>query len=313
QPRFFPELKSQRILTKYGPLSVPPSGGNHAMGNFDFPVPSPCTDCVVTQYTFNIEYADGSYANANTGTYLHHAVFLNFARRMATCSAVDQPELAFASGNERTVASFSLNGTRKSGYNIKKSDIFYITAELMSDAAAARDVVITVDWEFVPSVPSDFKHVTPVWISADGPCLPLGGEVPIPANQTAFTLAMDPAWKSTIAGEIIGAFSHAHDGVEQVRTLRNGQVVCSSKVRYGETPGYGGGHHHGRRSLGRRHEDIPRVSSLSTCTNVGRIEVGDLWSVQADYNLVRHKPMGGEGHLEPVMGISIMHVIEDPK
>lgn len=39
------------------------------MGKFNFPVPAPCTDCVVTQYTFGIEYADGSYANANTGTY----------------------------------------------------------------------------------------------------------------------------------------------------------------------------------------------------------------------------------------------------
>ena len=80
------------------------------MGRFDFPVPSPCKDCVVTQYTFGIEYADGSYANANTGTYLHHAVFFNFGRKSATCSAGDLPEFTFASGNERTVASLSLNG-----------------------------------------------------------------------------------------------------------------------------------------------------------------------------------------------------------
>lgn len=80
------------------------------MGKFNFPVPSPCTDCVVTQYNFNIEYADGSYANANTGTYLHHAVFLNFGRRMPTCAAAVQPEFTFASGNERTVVSLSLSG-----------------------------------------------------------------------------------------------------------------------------------------------------------------------------------------------------------
>lgn len=206
----------------------------------------------------------------------------------------------------------------------------------MSDAAAARDVIITVDWEFIPSVPSDFQSLTPLWLSADGPCLALGGEIPVPANQTAFTIAMDPAWTSTVAGEVVIAHAHAHDGAEEVRTLRNGKVVCASKVRYGEKPGYvspgdhsdhgssggsgggsgggeGGGHHHGRRSLGRRHEDIPRVSSLSTCTNLGRMEVGDLWSVQGDYNIVKHTPMGGAGHLEPVMGIALLYVAEDPK
>jgi len=217
--------------------------------------------------------------------------------------------------------------TRKAGYSIKSTDIFYVTAELMSDAAAARDVIITVDWEFIPSVPSDFQSLRPLWLSADGPCLSLGGEIPVPANQTAFTVAMDPAWKSTVAGEVVVAQAHAHDGAEEVRTLRNGKVACTHKVRYGEKPGYvtpgdhsdhggggeGGGHHHGRRSLGRRDADIPRVSSLSTCTNLGRMELGDLWSVQADYNIVKHKPMGGEGHLEPVMGISLLYVAEDPK
>ena len=198
----------------------------------------------------------------------------------------------------------------------------------MSDASTARDVIITVDWEFIPSVPSDFKHLTPVWLSADGPCLPLGAEVPVPANETAFTIAMDPAWKSTIAGDIVSIYSHAHDGADEVRTLRGIQVVCKSKVRYGEKPGYvspgdhsdhesgggeGGGHHHGRRALGRRHEDTPRLSSLSSCINVGRMEAGDLWSVQGDYNISKHKPMGGEGHLEPVMAIAFVHVAEDPK
>lgn len=106
--RFFPDLKSQRVLAKYGPLSIPTVGKDHLMGNYFLRIPPPCTGCLVTEAVAGVEYTDGKVANANTGMYLHHAVVFNNQSTSASCPQI--PEPVFASGNERTVLSISVNG-----------------------------------------------------------------------------------------------------------------------------------------------------------------------------------------------------------
>ncbi len=68
----------------------------------------PCVNCTVTFFHAGLEYVDGSYANANTGMWLHHAVAVNRARRLASCSSF--PEIVFAAGNERTPVDLTSNG-----------------------------------------------------------------------------------------------------------------------------------------------------------------------------------------------------------
>jgi hypothetical protein len=198
-----------------------------------------------------------------------------------------------------------------------------------------RDAVVTIDWEFIPSIPADFKRAVFVWLDVDGPCLQRGGEVPIPEGAKAFSLEMNPPWTADFSGDVLQLASHMHDGGDEQLVIRNGNVACTAKARYGEKPGFvssgdhsnhgggmgggegggggGGGHHdgHGFSPVQRRHEDIPHVSSISSCFKAGRVEVGDKWHVKANYNLTRYPPMNMGGHLEPVMGISMMYVALD--
>ncbi|KAK1759558.1 hypothetical protein QBC47DRAFT_292019, partial [Echria macrotheca] len=337
QARYFPDLKSQRVLVKYGPFPVPPIGNSHTMGNFTLPIPLPCSNCTVTHVLGGLEYPNGTTANTNTGMYLHHAVVFNYNDLSVTCAERKIPAPVFASGNERTVISPSLSGTKKAGIPIKDNDKYYLVAELMNEANQTREVFVTVDWEYVPSPSADFQVITPVWLDVNGTCFEHGSEVEVPVNQTTFSLVMNPAWTSPFAGEVVEIMSHLHDGGQDVLVYKNGGVVCNAKARYGERPGYvsPGDHsdhhhddddhdhddhdheHHGGHdsvnTLQKRHEDRVHISSISGCTNVGRIEVGDKWSVTAEYNLTRNMPMMMGGHYEPVMGISVLFVAKDTK
>jgi len=207
-----------------------------------------------------------------------------------------------------------------------------MAAELMNEQAT-RDAVVTIEWEFIPSIPAGFKRAALIWLDVDGACLPRGGEVPIPDGAKAFTLEMNPPWTAQLSGDILQMASHMHDGGDELLVLRNNNVACTGKARYGEKPGYvssgdhsghmgggeggGGGHHegHGGFSLPitKRHEDTPHVSSISSCFSNGRVEIGDKWHVKANYNLTRYGPLTLGGHAEPVMGITLMYVALDTK
>ena len=83
----------------------------------------------------------------------------------------------------------------------------------------------------------------------------------------------------------------------------DGDCALRSSSRKGRIAGRGHDHGHG--------EGV-HVSGLSTCTNVGRVEVGDKLGVKAYYDTTLHEPMEAhDGGLEPVMGIAIMYVACD--
>jgi hypothetical protein len=77
------------------------------MAEFESALFMPCSDCGITHIRADLEYPNGSYANADTGMWLHHTVFYNMNRTDTTCSK--WPERIFASGNERTPADLTLN------------------------------------------------------------------------------------------------------------------------------------------------------------------------------------------------------------
>lgn len=78
------------------------------MKNFASLIPPPCTDCYITHAQADLQYPNGTYANANTGMWLHHVVVSNLNRTGAVCPMY--ADYVFASGNERTPANICVNG-----------------------------------------------------------------------------------------------------------------------------------------------------------------------------------------------------------
>jgi hypothetical protein len=105
-----------------------------------------------------------------------------------------------------------------------------------------------------------------------------------------------------------------HDGGTQLDVLRNAKVICASKPTYKV-----GGHSHKRRSTGLARRDGPstdgklHISTMSTCTNMGRMSKGDKISIKAYYDFNKHAGMkiGTSAKYAPVMGIAIMYAAAD--
>jgi hypothetical protein len=109
--QFFPQYKSERAKIRYGPFTAPAMSVNNGMKSYVVDVAQkPCTDCLVTWILAGLEYPNGTVANANTGLWLHHAVFSNTQRTGIVCPQSSIGDQFFASGNERTPANICVNG-----------------------------------------------------------------------------------------------------------------------------------------------------------------------------------------------------------
>jgi hypothetical protein len=101
-----------RSKFRHGPLHVPSS--EDGMGRDTFGVRlNPCQDCYITSVAVELEYPDGSVANANTGMWLHHTAIMNPARTDITCTEKREKhrdERVWAAGNERTFLDLTLGG-----------------------------------------------------------------------------------------------------------------------------------------------------------------------------------------------------------
>ena len=216
-----------------------------------------------------------------------------------------------------------MHRTRRTGYHIAPETQFYLAGEFMNKNHSSRDVVVSIEWEFVPKPRplgqqqpgdlvlrsyDDFKHLTPVWLDIDGACQPHGSEVSLPANASTvkgrYEFSMEPAWKVLGGGgEVVWGGFHMHDGAESIRVNRkkNGDggemvVVCKSEARYGEWGVF----------VGTRDDGVTQqthLSSMSFCDfkdekdggRQTRVEPGDEWSITAVYDLAKHAAIGSEG------------------
>ncbi|KAK1074538.1 hypothetical protein LTR48_009309, partial [Friedmanniomyces endolithicus] len=89
-----------------------------------------------------LEYANGTIADAETGMWMHHVVFLNRGRNDSVCDRRGQR--FFASGNERTAvdftSTFSAAGTQFLGYPISANESFFAVGELMNMLQTPQEV-----------------------------------------------------------------------------------------------------------------------------------------------------------------------------
>jgi len=75
----------------------------------------PCERCLITFMQAGLEYQDGSYANADSGIWLHHVVQVDTAVDDTVCGKEItkqpiSPNRFFASGNERSPVHLSAQG-----------------------------------------------------------------------------------------------------------------------------------------------------------------------------------------------------------
>jgi hypothetical protein len=109
-PSYFTGDGSKRVKITYGPYTAPSSSLNNGMADFEGKdITMPCKDCLITYMVAGLEYPNGSYANADTGMWLHHTVLMDTAKNDTVCS-LGIANRFFASGNERTIFDLTVNG-----------------------------------------------------------------------------------------------------------------------------------------------------------------------------------------------------------
>lgn len=309
---------------------------------------TPCQDCFITFIQAGLEYPNGSYANANTSLWLHHTVLFNMNQTDTVCSNETDPQWQrwFASGNERTAFDLSVNGyalshpmfyslldpyydfftthltskhqlitntnsTIKAGYYISPTDQIAFLAELMNQAMFTQEAVVTITFSYILSSPStsSFIHATPVWLDIGG-CD--SSDLPAFANTT-FNYTSSP-WRSTIAGRVLAACGHVHDGGTNIKILSGNRTIggCDLVAKYGETPGFIDGPNSmemgGMSGGGEMQYMGMHVSSIEMCKGM-EIKKGDELGVEAMYDTRKYAPMMEEsGLLDDIMGISLMYV-----
>ena len=93
-PQFFLSEGSKRVEISYGPYTAPPSSKMNGMKSFTElqSITLPCTDCIITWMQADLQYTNGTTANANTGLWLHHTVMWNNAQQSETVSTRRSPK-----------------------------------------------------------------------------------------------------------------------------------------------------------------------------------------------------------------------------
>jgi hypothetical protein len=185
------------------------------------------------------------------------------------------------------------------GYWLGEHHNVSMATELMNELKYPQDAILTITYEYIPEMPSDFSAITSIWLDVGG-CK--DSEVPVPEDKTSFELSMAP-WTSTVNGRVVAALSHLHDGGVHLDIMRDNENVCRSVASYDTLSKHG-------HDL--RHMDMSHISYMSGCYDVGRIQEGEEWSLKAYYDIAAHKPMlGGDGKPEGVMGIAVLYIVED--
>lgn len=170
--------------------------------------------------------------------------------------------------------------------------------ELMNANKEEQTAMLTITYEYIPYLPEDFSVATPVWLDVGG----CRSEVPVPSEKELFSLE-GPAWTSSIKGRVVTAVSHLHDGGVNLIVQRDEEDACTSVAEY-ESRGKSEGHKHGI--------EMSHITRMSECHDIGRMNIGEKWTVKAQYDLGKHGTMlDRHGNPEPVMGIAVVYVVED--
>jgi len=179
--------------------------------------------------------------------------------------------------------------------------------EIMNSDHHPKTVNLVIEWEYIPGTPADFDIATGVWLDVKGNCLsePTG----VGPQNVTFTVKSSTGWTSRHTADILLMVSHIHDGNTKQEIFLEGNLVCESIPLYGETAEYvthQTGESHGHDHGGDEH--IYHVSSISQCTNVGKLVRGSRLSIQSHYDMELHVPQMHNGGFEAIMAIQFVYV-----
>jgi hypothetical protein len=101
--------------------------------------------------------------------------------------------------------------------------------DLMNMNPTSQPVWMTLYYDYVDGIPSDFDEVKPVWFDAAqcGTSERGGGSA-----GSAFEIGASP-WMANFEGDILGVGGHIHDGGTQLDVVVDGKVMCTSYPTYG--------------------------------------------------------------------------------
>ena len=112
EPKFFKDLGAKRVKITYGPFAIPGSNDPETMGmvtNHMFNITMPCHDCLITGWSSDLQFVNGTSANANNNMWMHHTGLMNLNRTDLACE--HWPERISVNGNERSPFDFTLKGS----------------------------------------------------------------------------------------------------------------------------------------------------------------------------------------------------------
>jgi len=311
----FTQYGAQGVQIKYGPFLTYSATNNSGMIDYTQPgILMPCNDCLITFMQAGLEYPNGTYANTDTGMMLHHVVLVENGSRDTICPML--PSRMFASGNERTPIDLTGNGASKTGYYVAPNASMAIVAELMNENDDDRDVTVTINFEYIPGIPSGFTRVYAWWLDVTGSCTT--SDEPVPANEVVFNYTAPSPYTAVYEGSVLGMSGHLHDGGVLLTVSDNNKIICNVTPTYGATPGYidsvpmnmsMGTMPMGTTPMGNMPMNMAHLSNMSTCLYPGNFAIGDKFSISAYYNTSEHPLMlDASGQPQPVMGVSVVYV-----
>lgn len=112
EPKFFKDLGAQRVKITYGPFAIPGSNDPVTLGMVStqmYNITMPCHDCLITGWSSDLQFLDGTSANANNKMWMHHTGLMNLNRTDQACE--HWPERIAVNGNERSPFDFTLKGS----------------------------------------------------------------------------------------------------------------------------------------------------------------------------------------------------------
>lgn len=97
--------------------------------------------------------------------------------------------------------------------------------------------------------------------------------------------------------------------------LKDDEKMCEGVPTYGATPGYVETMPMDGDGMGMGMDmDMVHISNISSCVGFGRMRKGQEWGVTARYDFDMHPGMQEmDGSLSPVMGISILYILDEKK
>jgi hypothetical protein len=127
---------------RHGPYNV--GAGDMISNRYDSGLTKPCRNCYITAIQANLEYANGTTANVNTGAWLHHMVLFRggSGNRDLVCNSLLTPQRIYAAGNERTVS--RINGVQKYGIELGTLDRLSMIYDLMNESAQSATYYLSL-------------------------------------------------------------------------------------------------------------------------------------------------------------------------